>query len=326
MVFLIYGVPCLANGFYDVAYSGIEECENARYFNSIKPQDRQHWVNALHSLWYSYKVNTIARIPFKKIFFPTFVPKDVKENDRVCFIFFSRWFADRVYVDYVKWLKDRYRNAKFVCYYQDTIASHGNVDNEWVKQFFDLTMSYDNGDAVKYGLRYYPTPYTKLDIVEAEAYKSDAYYLGTSKNRLPQILSYYDQLIQVGLNAQFYITGNDDDAVKKQYPGIHFIESMSYMENLKFVRNTKCIIEVMQEGAKGITPRTWEAIAYSKVLLTNNEFLHTTEYWNDTRMTLNPEDVVSYIRKTDRDIDKIGAERLHPKNLIDYISEQLKPA
>ena len=42
---------------------------------------------------------------------------------------------------------------------------------------------------------------------------------------------------------------------------------MNYIENLKHIRRTNCILEVVQNNAKGSTIRTWEAIMYDKKYL-----------------------------------------------------------
>ena len=62
--------------------------------------------------------------------------------------------------------------------------------------------------------------------------------------------------------------------------GLIYDSPISYMDNLRYVLASKCILEVMQANADGYTPRLWEAIMYDKHLLTNNAFIRNTQYWN----------------------------------------------
>ena len=46
---------------------------------------------------------------------------------------------------------------------------------------------------------------------------------------------------------------------------------MDYKEVIDIVKQSNCILEVVQEGQNGITLRTMEAVCYGKKLLTNNK-------------------------------------------------------
>ena len=187
---------------------------------------------------------------------------------------------------------------------------------------FDLVLSYDKNDSETYGLLYYPTPYSSINIKEDPNYFSDVYFLGKAKNRLHEILNVYDQLEAKGLRCRFFITGLSKD-ISLNKKGIKIIESMTYKENLIYVRNSKCLLEIMQHGAVGITPRTWEAIMYNKHLITNNSFLKGTNYYNQSSVTILGEQLLSNISADNiisANFSEETRQALSPVNLLSFIS------
>lgn len=167
-----------------------------------------------------------------------------------------------------------------------------------------------------------------IPLEEDENYKSDVYYLGIVKDRLSDILKVFDYFNSLSLKCNFILYGQIPDNIKRQYPTIKFINSLlPYMENLKYVKNTKCVLEIMQKGAVGITPRLWESLAYDKLFITNNKFIVSSGYYNSVFMKVIEEDNYTKVEKEffygkplyGEDLKK----SMSPKNLILYIEEQL---
>lgn len=79
------------------------------------------------------------------------------------------------------YLKRNYPDAKFAIYYQDLIATHPHTDINWIKQHFDLVLSYDYNDAERYGILYYPTPYSSIPVETGIGTEKDLYFLGATK-------------------------------------------------------------------------------------------------------------------------------------------------
>lgn len=271
--FIIYARPY---DFYDVAYYDIINLSYVTYIRDIQP--RNAILRVLFKIHQSEKINHIVPLPFKQVWFPLFDPKLNNRGKEVCFIFFGGWMRKPVFISYVEWLKRKYVDAKFVCYFQDIIFGK-NIDIIKLKNTFDVVASYDRKEASKFGLLYLQTPYSEIDIKHNPEYNCDAYFVGRSKNRLKKIINIYDLLTAKGLDCQFYVMIDSIGGFISHRKGIHYIDSMSYLENLNHVKNCKCIVEIMQSGATGFTLRTWEAIVYDKHLLTDNKSIVSSEFY-----------------------------------------------
>jgi hypothetical protein len=109
--------------------------------------------------------------------------------------------------------------------------------------------------------------------------------------------------------------------------GIHYQENLiDYKENLSHVMNTRCVVDVMQEGADGFTPRLWESILYDKHLLSNNPVLENSRYYIPDNIHLLNKGIeeldYSWI-KHDATYPEELKDSLSPVNLLKFIDSHL---
>lgn len=228
----------------------------------------------LYHLHINKYLNWAFEIPFKQLWYKYYYRGEEKKN--ICFVFLMDWVKPqkRGIVDA---LKVRYPTARFVLYLEDLVSSH-SFDIEEAKKF-DLVITYDKGDAERYGYEFMPTFLSKIEIKENNVPNSNCSFVGLAKNRVELINTLYKKLIDAGLKCDFIVSGLKDKT--KQIDGIKYIKrDISYMEYLKHVDRTECIVELMQKEATGYTLRTWEALLYGKKLLTNNLSLKNASFYN----------------------------------------------
>lgn len=120
---------------------------------------------------------------------------------------------------------------------------------------FDI-LTFNQTDANKYDLilrnqfyRMNQAPY-KEPILQ-----NDFYFLGYKKDRGNEIDEIKNQLSQYKI--LFKVVTNDD-------------ETIPYLENIEFIKNSKCIVDILQKEQSGLTLRPLEALAFNKKLITNN--------------------------------------------------------
>ena len=240
----------------------------------------------------------------------------------LCFLFFAcqRELLENGVVAY---MRKKYPDAKFVCYYQDLAALPHMYNVDEVRSLFDLMLSFDLNDCTQYGLTYYPLVYSSVPKAELQSDlpESDVYFAGKAKNRLPEILSVYKKLRDAGLKCDFHIA--EVAPHDQKYRGeIDYSEYVPYRENLKHVYKTKCLLEIMQQRGSGYTLRVCEAIALGRKLLSNNQNLITAPFYR-------PEHISVFREMGDLDIGFIDSgptevtyhylEQLSPINLLGFI-------
>lgn len=308
-------------GYYLVGYHDIMALPCVSYHKDYYDGFESFVARQLVRLNLSPKTNKYIHSPFSRFVFPRLYPHHFGNNKPLCYVFFVYKYR----TDYLQYLRKTYSNVKLVLYMQDIVARTKGQDFDAINTQFDLLLSYDKGDAQKYNMEYYPTPMSYVPVNPTRNLpNSDIYFCGKGKDRYPLVHSLYNQYTKMGLKCDFYITDIPKEAPK--IDGIHYNQPLSYMENLQHIANTKCILEIMQGGADGFTPRVWESIIYNKHLLTNNEqFKHSPYYYHIGHHDLNSidkESILAWIRTTVTYPEELR-QQISPINLLRFIDSKL---
>ncbi|MGB4659589.1 MAG: hypothetical protein WBI07_10435, partial [Mobilitalea sp.] len=148
------------------------------------------------------------------------------------------------------------------------------------------------------------------------------YFIGSAKDRLELIFDVFHRLKKEGIVCDFYLSGVPSSKKIKD-DGLHYIHKMSYIENLKHVVRTKCILEIVQGNAKSSTLRTWEAIMYEKKLLTNNSTIVNDFYYDENYISLlNGNSINVDFMKQNNSYTNPYKDQISPNKLLDFIAQR----
>lgn len=313
--------------YYLVGYHDIITLPCVSYHTNYYDGFDSFWERQLVRWNFSRKINQYVHTPFSRLVYPKLYPHHFTDNKPICFLFFGN--RQQIYqTDFLKYIRKNYKDSKIVLYMQDLVARNSELHFDSVNKQFDLLLSYDKGDAAKYNMHYYPTPMSYYPISEKNTLsESDIYFCGKGKDRYILIHNIYEQCSQVGLICDFYIT--EMPASAPRISGIHYNQPLSYIENLEHIVKTKCILEIMQGGADGYTPRTWESIMYDKHLLTNNTtFEHSLYYFSyghHNIQTLKDSSILHWINTAVTYPYELK-KKISPINLLYFIDKKLQSA
>ena len=317
--YVIFGNP---TDYYRVSYDAVLGHDDVCYL------DRHLKLNssvltALERVHFSYQLNKKVKLPLKKLWNGCLYFKDeFKEKRPLCFVVFSRR-EDLFECDVIKYMRRKYPDAKFVCFFQDLMEHHKNYPVQAIRDQFDLVLSFDQDDCAKYGLTYYPLVYSPVpeEKLCSDLPESDVYFVGKAKDRLGEILEAYRVLRDAGLRCDFHITGVAPED-RRYEDEIDYCIQMSYAENLRHIRKTRCMLEIMQQGGHGYTLRMCEAIMLDKRLLTNNPVVTGAPYYSPERIrTFQTADQIdpAFITMGERDVDHGWKDELSPLKLLQFI-------
>lgn len=315
-------VICGAGGYYDIGYRDIMDLSGVNYYSSYIDCAKTKLGKLLVRLNFSEKVNRIVSTPLSRLVYPLVYKPSFDEKKPLCYLFFGN--VQYVYqTSFLDYLRATYPEVKLVLYMQDLISRNSKLQFDIYRDKFDLILSYDKGDATKYGLPFHPTPMSDVFFEsDPNLEKSDVYFCGFAKTRYPLIHELYKKYTELGLECDFHIMQYPND--EERIEGVHYEDKIfTYEQNIQHVLNTKAVLEIMQEGADGFTPRVWESIIYSKHLLTNNETLRLSEYYDEKFMhDINSSNIRGLIN-TPVSYSTQQKARLSPVHLLEYIDKLL---
>lgn len=303
---------------YKHSYSDVNYTDYAKYisFDIVKATPIRHFH-------FSNRINQYIHLPFKSIWNYKYFTNPFPNDRPLCFIFTRSWIKINKDIHFIKYLKKKYPNAKFVCFLQDLFKFLKNENFEE----FDLKLSFDYGDCQKYGFIYHPLVFSEYKGKITDMPHSDIYFLGKAKDRMPEIIRTYEILKEENLDTDFNLVGVPSE--KQVYKDdIQYIDIMPYMDNLQHVIHSSCVLEIMQGGGLGYTQRGLEILGMNKKLLTNNQMVHTEPYFNPKFISQfdKPENIDREFLRHIKDDDKVDyhyKDKISPLELLDFIDNKL---
>ena len=321
-----YVIAGADNDFYDVAFEAVRNKHEDITYLRTPMELSPPIIRFLRDRHFGRRINMIVNLPFKSIWNRFMFNNPYTKSDDLCFVIFGANYVQYVELGVFESLRKRYPGCKIVCYFQDLASKCDYPHLERLKNHFDLILSFDQKDCEIYGWTYYPLVYSTVDIEESNnIQESDIYFVGKAKDRLGEIISFFEKCDENGLRCDFHIVGvPDDQQVHKDK--IVYRKQMPYAENLQRIKKTRCMLEIMQQGGHGYTLRYCEAIALGRKLVTNNPEIKTAPFFNDRFISVfenirdfNPQFIMDGVK----DVDYNYIDELSPIRLLEFIDEKL---
>ncbi len=309
--------------FMQIAYRDMNTVPWAKYL-CRRIDSKNPLLTKLYQMHTSPVTNKLFRLPGQGVWNKMMFRGKFADDKPICFVFHprSRWLQNGI----IEYLRKSYPNCRIVVAFQDLVRLAYPRGIERLKEKVDLCLSFDHADAEQYEMDYYPLVYSPFDIPEDDSIaESDVYFVGKAKDRLSRILSVYEKLREAGLKCEFYITGVDPEA-QKYADEIHYCEQMSYVDNLKHVKKSKCLLEIMQQGGHGYTLRACEAIMYNKKMITDNSEIAGAPFYRPELISVfdGVKDIDPFFVLAEPTVADYGyKEELSPLRMLEYIDERV---
>ncbi len=230
------------------------------------------WKLKLFYALFSWKLNKRIEIPLKRFIFKSLLKdKGLDKKDDIWFIFFESYLP--AYSNkYLQYLKKKYVNAKLCLVLNNPLTSHVLKKVNYIKRQYDKIATFLKEDADKYGMAYYPYgyPFYIEDDKDKKEEKSDVFFVGTDKGRLPYLINLFEKFSENGLKSDFIITGTTEEN-QKYKDEILYNCRIPYEEVIERVKASRCILEILQENANYCSLRYLEALLCRKKLITTNK-------------------------------------------------------
>lgn len=240
------------------------------------------WAYLFHG---SSSINSKIRLPFQWIWNKYEIDRNLFSSYRRAFVIYSFRRLNRVLnAGLVEYINRIFTQAIHIMYWDDLIPNNQIPYLQRAKNIFDDLYTYDWKQAEEYQIKYHTSFLSKMPISNERHYKSDAFFVGNAKNRLGAIHQIYDELEESGLECKFFVNGVSKKEQSRK--GITYNQIMPYSKATQYAGNTRCIIDISQHGASGVSFRPHEALLYGKLLLSNNPELKHFEYYDPAQMRI----------------------------------------
>ena len=142
-----------------------------------------------------------------------FFANDFPVNNPLCFVIYEGYYIPLKAINFFKHLRENYRGCKLVLWVDNPIRICQNIrgmfvneaDTDEILSTFDLVFTYNQKDAIDYGMTYFDGLYSVLPFEQPEQ-SVDIFFVGRSKDRLEKILRAYETFNAAGFVCEFYIS------------------------------------------------------------------------------------------------------------------------
>lgn len=312
----------LANSLEWCRYSWSQKALNVNYIHEPNPY-------SFHSIkWWIWKIfygvmRKGMRFPYGEFLYPYMLKSyNLSANDENIIIVYDR---NVLTLDFKFWnyLRKKLPHVKIVYLFSNIVkytgAEEAGITNKLL-DVFDQVFAFDKTDSEKYGFDYNPLIYTECKEIEPLEEKSDLFYLGNAKDRLPKLLEIYKRATDLGYKCDFHIVGVPNDQ-QKYTNGIEYNKPMSYKDAIRHIKASKCLVDAIQGSSTGLTIKTCEAVIYGKKLITTNVHVKEEEFYNENNIFIYgvDENIESFFAKTIIPYRESEKKLFSPQNLFSKI-------
>ncbi len=181
--------------------------------------------------------------------------------------------------DVIEYIQARNPNARIIVYYT-SIIDEGNRKDPRRYAGLDIEFcTFDKGDSERLGIRYLPFYYAPLIKPLAEVrrnddarrFSQDVFFVGMAYDRAEKLVEMHEMFQKNGISDKLVIVRNPHQYYEKRIAK-HLTENhMDYDEIINEIKRSRCILEIVQDGQRGMSLRPMEAAAFQRKLITDNK-------------------------------------------------------
>ncbi|MBF7685623.1 hypothetical protein I2F17_07310 [Acinetobacter sp. B10A] len=147
-----------------------------------------------------------------------------------------------------------------------------------LKQTGLLIWTFDKSDSETYNFNFHEQIYSNKLVTEyreeAKPNLYDLIFVGQDKGRLDELKKIMNILESYNLKYFFFIIPDKNKTYTTNDLKLMSTSSINYKDVLSLINNTKCILDIVQNGQYGATLRELEALFFNKKLLSNRESIN----------------------------------------------------
>lgn len=206
------------------------------------------------------------------------------------------------------------RNTNFTFYWSWNEINKKKELEAMQEMGYNISL-YDYYAATKFNLKYIHQVYrfAPASIIkpEVKTHEYGCYWLGKIKSRLPVVNRLEKLLLSQKLTCRFIYV-------------YERTQRLSYIENLRNVLNSKCIIDINDEGSFGLSLRVMESIFFNRKLITTNSFIRQCDFYNPNNIFIYGEDKDESIKAfMDLDYQPVSQDILNRYDINEWIGNFL---
>lgn len=193
-------------------------------------------------------------------------------------------------INLIKLIKKILKKSKSVLYLWDSVSNCKNV-LDYYKEF-DRVLTFDSKDSEKYGWQYRPLFYIDQLVKDAPREFDFSSICTVSEERIEMICGLKKMAEKRGYKAFIYLYCSKMGYIRNRYllrkkvyrklavKDLNF-HPLSLEETHRIYARSKCVVDYASKKQTGLTMRTIECLGHQCKLITNNEEIKKSDFYNE---------------------------------------------
>ena len=210
-----------------------------------------------------------------------------------------------------KYLKFKMKDKVFLYFWNPISKTYSGKANKIISNAKKImpVYSFDHNDCENFKISYRPMVYSSdvndcIDIIKETKY--DLFFLGWKKDRSNQIEKLYNEYFKGKIKCLFILVGDEERVIDDSI--IYTRNRIPYSKYLDYFLNSRCILDIPQEGQEGLTIRNVECLFFRKKMITTNACIVHYDYYNENNTLIldnnHKKDLNCFINSDYIDIDE----------------------
>ncbi|WP_240113502.1 lipopolysaccharide biosynthesis protein [Enterococcus durans] len=215
-------------------------------------------------------------------------------NNYELVLIYSNYYSRSV----IKYLNAKYPDIRILVWYNNPVST--DTPLSFFKDLNCEIWSFDEEDCKRYELKYNNQfiDYSRLNPTEKfhKKYNYDACFIGLDKGRLNTLNNIKRKLSELGKDTLLYLVDSKYYVKDDRYNSsttFNYKVPIKYSEVINYEFYADIIIDVVQEGQKGVSLRPIESIYLKKKVISNNKEIINQDFYNDSNYFIWGEDDIN---------------------------------
>ena len=270
------------NELFDLMFADLKDDQRVTVISSLP----RHGLDALYRLHHARSLNRRRPAPFRYIWensrMEALVRKAAEKYGQLCLIF-NNFSLPYFEPSQLKAWKRRY-GVKLILCFIDRLSSYFAAEARMyaANVSFDAIYSYYRKDAENAGYEYFDCYYSKQQLPETDE-RFGAYFWGSDTGRRALAEDIYKRLNELGISSRMGICYAQGDGPHLE--GIEYDRPKDYASIMKDIAGADVLMDIIA-GEGGVSLRYYEAVVYSKKLISNNPEIKKMRLYDPEQMLL----------------------------------------
>lgn len=174
-----------------------------------------------------------------------------------------------------RYIKKKFPRKRIILWYRNSVKA-SVLNPNLIDESICEKWSFDKKDCQKYKMKFNDQVYSRNINLPNENIIYDALFIGKDKGRIDQLLDLKNNMDEQNIHSLFHIVESKDSNVEKY----SYKPAVSYEQILRYIAQSRTIIDFQAEWQEGLTWRPLEALFFNKKLITNCKKIVDYDFYN----------------------------------------------